>query len=98
MGRAIEKYTKRDDVVLATKLFNPMHDGPGGSGLSRKAIMEQIDVSLTRLDTDYVDLYHIRLKARLRSMRGVKSNRPASVVVRADVPAGRRIRRTKTAV
>jgi len=36
-----------------------MHDGPGGSGLSRKAIMEQIDASLARLDTDYVDLYQI---------------------------------------
>jgi aryl-alcohol dehydrogenase-like predicted oxidoreductase len=59
VGRAIKKYTKRDDVVLATKLFNPMHDGPGGSGLSRKAVMEQIDASLTRLGTDYVDLYQI---------------------------------------
>ncbi|MER5757616.1 aldo/keto reductase, partial [Streptomyces sp. NPDC002088] len=57
VGRAIKKYTKRDDVVLATKLFSPMHDGPGGSGLSRKAVMEQIDASLTRLGTDYVDLY-----------------------------------------
>ncbi|MER5757565.1 aldo/keto reductase, partial [Streptomyces sp. NPDC002088] len=57
VGRAIKKYTKRDDVVLATKLFNPMHGGPGGSGLSRKAVMEQIDASLTRLGTDYVDLY-----------------------------------------
>ncbi|WP_329536684.1 aldo/keto reductase (plasmid) [Streptomyces sp. NBC_01450] len=59
VGRAIKKYTKRDDVVLATKLFNPMHGGPGGSGLSRKAVMEQIDASLTRLGTDYVDLYQI---------------------------------------
>ncbi|MFJ8885868.1 aldo/keto reductase [Streptomyces sp. NPDC102402] len=59
VGRAIKKYTKRDDVVLATKLFNPMHDGPGGSGLSRKAVMEQIDASLIRLGTDYVDLYQI---------------------------------------
>jgi aryl-alcohol dehydrogenase-like predicted oxidoreductase len=45
--------------VLATKLNFKMHDGPGGSGLSRKAIMEQIDASLTRLGTDYVDLYQI---------------------------------------
>jgi aryl-alcohol dehydrogenase-like predicted oxidoreductase len=45
--------------VLATKVNFPMHDGPGGSGLSRKAIMEQIDASLTRLGTDYVDLYQI---------------------------------------
>ena len=59
VGRAIAKYTSREDVVLATKVFFPMHDGPGGSGLSRKAIMEQIDASLTRLGTDYVDLYQI---------------------------------------
>jgi 1-deoxyxylulose-5-phosphate synthase len=59
VGRALRKYTKRDDVVLATKVFFPMHDGPGGGGLSRKAIMEQIDASLARLGTDYVDLYQI---------------------------------------
>ncbi len=58
-GRAIAKYSRREDVVLATKVFFRMHDGPGGSGLSRKAIMEQIDASLRRLGTDYVDLYQI---------------------------------------
>jgi 1-deoxyxylulose-5-phosphate synthase len=59
VGRALKKHTRRDEVVLATKLFFPMHEGPGGSGLSRKAVMEQIDASLSRLDTDYVDLYQI---------------------------------------
>lgn len=59
VGRAIRKYTQREDVVLATKLFLPMHEGPGGSGLSRKAVMEQVDASLRRLDTDYIDLYQI---------------------------------------
>jgi aryl-alcohol dehydrogenase-like predicted oxidoreductase len=59
VGRAIRKYTRRDDIVLATKVFFKMHDGPGGSGLSRKAIMEQIDASLSCLGTDYVDLYQI---------------------------------------
>src|SRR5262249_33739367 len=59
VGRALRKYTRRDDIVLATKLFFKMHDGPGGSGLSRKAIMEQIDASLSRLAVDYVDLYQI---------------------------------------
>ena len=53
------RYSRREDIVLATKVFGKMHDGPGGSGLSRKAIMEQIDASLTRLGTDYVDLYQI---------------------------------------
>ncbi len=59
VGRAIKRYTRREDVVLATKVYFPMHDGPGGRGLSRRAIMEQIDASLTRLGTDYVDLYQI---------------------------------------
>ena len=58
-GRAIRRYSRREDIVLATKVFGKMHDGPGGSGLSRKAIMEQIDASLTRLGTGYVDLYQI---------------------------------------
>jgi 1-deoxyxylulose-5-phosphate synthase len=58
-GRAIRKYARRDDIVLATKVRSKMHEGPGGSGLSRKAIMEQIDASLARLDTDYIDLYQI---------------------------------------
>jgi aryl-alcohol dehydrogenase-like predicted oxidoreductase len=59
VGRAIRNYTRREDVVLATKVFIKMHDGPGGSGLSRKAITEQIDASLARLGTDYVDVYQI---------------------------------------
>jgi 1-deoxyxylulose-5-phosphate synthase len=59
VGRAIDKYTSRDEVVLATKVFWPMHQGPGGSGLSRRAILEQVDASLRRLGTDYVDLLQI---------------------------------------
>ena len=53
VGRAISKFSRREDIVLAAKVRFKMHDGAGGSGLSRKAIMEQIDASLTRLDTDY---------------------------------------------
>ncbi|MBT0769522.1 aldo/keto reductase [Kineosporia sp. J2-2] len=59
VGRALKKYARREDIVLATKVYFPVHDGPGGSGLSRKAILEQIDVSLSRLGVDYVDLYQI---------------------------------------
>lgn len=58
-GRAIREFSSREQIVLATKVHFRMHDGPGGQGLSRKAIMEQIDASLTRLGTDYVDLYQI---------------------------------------
>ncbi|MEU7642667.1 aldo/keto reductase [Streptomyces sp. NPDC059152] len=59
VGRAVRRYTRREDVVLATKVGLPMHDGPGGSGLSRKAILAQVDGSLTRLGTDYLDLYQL---------------------------------------
>ena len=59
VGRAIKNHTRREDIVLMTKVYNKMHDGPGGHGLSRKAIMEQIDASLARLGTDYIDVYLI---------------------------------------
>jgi aryl-alcohol dehydrogenase-like predicted oxidoreductase len=59
VGRALKTYTRRDDIVLATKLFQPMSAGPGGGGLSRRAVMEQVDASLTRMGTDYIDLYQI---------------------------------------
>jgi aryl-alcohol dehydrogenase-like predicted oxidoreductase len=59
VGRAIKDFTRREDVVLATKVFNRMRPGPNGAGLSRKAIFAEIDNSLRRLGTDYVDLYQI---------------------------------------
>lgn len=59
VGRAIARYSRREDVVLATKVHGKMHDGPGGNGLSRKAILEQLDGSLRRLGTDYLDVYYI---------------------------------------
>jgi aryl-alcohol dehydrogenase-like predicted oxidoreductase len=58
-GRALNDFAPREDVVLATKVFNRMRPGPNGAGLSRKAIMGEIDASLARLGTDYVDLYQI---------------------------------------
>jgi aryl-alcohol dehydrogenase-like predicted oxidoreductase len=59
VGRAIKDFVKRDDVVLATKVHSRMRPGPNGAGLSRKAILSEIDHSLGRLGTDYVDLYQI---------------------------------------
>ncbi|GGF38679.1 oxidoreductase [Marmoricola endophyticus] len=56
-GRALWKHADREDVVLATKVFQRMRPGPNGAGLSRKAILHEIDASLNRLGTDYVDLY-----------------------------------------
>ncbi|KVT73919.1 alcohol dehydrogenase [Burkholderia ubonensis] len=59
VGRALRDFAKRDDVVIATKVFHRMRPGPNGAGLSRKAILTEIDHSLKRLSTDYVDLYQI---------------------------------------
>lgn len=59
VGRAIKDFAKREDIVLATKVNGRMRPGPNGAGLSRKAIMHEIDASLKRLGTDYVDLYQI---------------------------------------
>ena len=56
-GRALRDFAQRDRVVIATKVFNPMSDDINDRGLSRKHIMDSIDKSLTRLGTDYVDLY-----------------------------------------
>jgi aryl-alcohol dehydrogenase-like predicted oxidoreductase len=58
-GRALDDFANRDEIVLATKVHGRMRPGPNGAGLSRKAIMTEIDHSLRRLRTDYVDLYQI---------------------------------------
>ena len=58
-GRALNDFASREEVVLATKVHGRMRPGPNGAGLSRKAILNEIDASLTRLGTDYVDLYQI---------------------------------------
>jgi aryl-alcohol dehydrogenase (NADP+) len=58
-GRAVRDFAQREEVVLATKVHGRMRPGPNGAGLSRKAILHEIDASLTRLGTDYVDLYQI---------------------------------------
>ena len=59
LGRALRDFAQRDDVVIATKLRHPMRSGPNGRGLSRKAIMTEVEHSLRRLGTDYIDLYQI---------------------------------------
>jgi aryl-alcohol dehydrogenase (NADP+) len=58
-GRALKELTNRDEVVIATKVHGAMRRGPNGAGLSRKAIMTEVDHSLRRLGTDYIDLYQI---------------------------------------
>ena len=58
-GRALKDFANRDEIVLATKVWGKMAEGPNGGGLSRKAILSEIDKSLARLSTDYVDLYQI---------------------------------------
>ncbi|GGN57945.1 oxidoreductase [Streptomyces albiflavescens] len=59
VGRVLADLARRDEIVIATKVNGAMHDGPNGRGLSRKAVMTEIDNSLRRLGTDYVDLYQI---------------------------------------
>ena len=59
LGRALKDFAKRDEVVIATKVHGKMREGPNGGGLSRKAILSEIDASLKRLGTDYVKLYQI---------------------------------------
>jgi 1-deoxyxylulose-5-phosphate synthase len=58
-GRALADFARRDEIVLATKVHGRMREGANGAGLSRKAIFAEIDNSLRRLGTDYVDLYQI---------------------------------------
>jgi len=59
VGKALAEFTRREEIVIATKVHGAMRPGPNGKGLSRKAIFAELDASLTRLGTDYVDLYQI---------------------------------------
>ncbi|MDG4818375.1 aldo/keto reductase [Micromonospora sp. WMMD956] len=59
LGRLLRQFARRDEVVVATKVFLPMRSGPNGSGLSRKAILTEVDNSLRRLGLDHVDLYQV---------------------------------------
>jgi aryl-alcohol dehydrogenase-like predicted oxidoreductase len=59
VGRAVKDFSRREDIVIATKLHGRMRPGPNGAGLSRRAVFQEIDNSLRRLGTDFVDLYQI---------------------------------------
>ena len=79
LGRALKDFANRDEVVIATKLHGKMREGPNGGGLSRKAILSEIDHSLRRLGTDYVDLYQICLLYTSPSPRDrTRSRMPSS--------------------
>ena len=65
VGRALKDFTSRDTVVIATKVSAPTHNGPNAVGLSRKAIMTEVDHSLRRIGTDYIDLYQIHRRDQL---------------------------------
>ncbi|SMF69363.1 Predicted oxidoreductase [Xaviernesmea oryzae] len=64
LGRSLKDFAHRENVVIATKISAPMRDGPNSIGLSRKAIMTEVDMSLRRLGTDYIDLYQIHRRDR----------------------------------
>jgi predicted oxidoreductase len=82
LGRALDDFAYRDEVVIATKVRHRMFEGPNGTGLSRKAIMSEVDNSLRRLGTDYIDLYQIHrldmdtpVEESLEALQSVTSGR-----------------------
>lgn len=95
-GRLLKEFANRDDIVLATKVYNRMRPGPNGMGLSRKAIMQEIDASLTRLGTDYVDLYQIHrfdydtpIEETLEALHDVVKMGKARYIGASSMPAWR---------
>ena len=87
LGRALKDFANRDEVVIATKVHGRMHEGPNGAGLSRKAILSEIDKSLERLGTDYVDLYQIhRCQLRRRWRRWTTWSGPGRPAISVPLP------------
>jgi len=76
LGRLVKEFVSRDSLVLVTKVHFPMRQGPNGGGLSRKALMTEIDASLRRLGTDYIDLS--RSTARTLRRRSRKRSKPCT--------------------
>ncbi len=96
VGRAIRDFARREEIVLATKVFNRMRPGPNGAGLSRKAIFAEIDASLRRLGTDYVDLYQIHrwdsrtpIEETLEALHDVVKAGKARYIGASSMPAWR---------
>jgi 1-deoxyxylulose-5-phosphate synthase len=96
IGRALKEYAARDQVVIATKAFYAMGDGPNDRGLSRKHLMHAIDGSLRRLGTDYVDLYQIhradpetRIEETLEALHDIVKAGKARYIGASSMPAWR---------
>jgi 1-deoxyxylulose-5-phosphate synthase len=96
VGRALKDFVRRDEVVLATKVMGRMRPGPNGAGLSRKAIFAEIDASLARLATDYVDLYQIHrwdagtpVEETLEALHDVVKAGKARYIGASNMPAWR---------
>jgi aryl-alcohol dehydrogenase-like predicted oxidoreductase len=94
LGRALRDFADRDAVVVATKLRHPMRSGPNGKGLSRKAIMTEVDHSLRRLGTDYIDLYQIHrndhstpLEETLEALHGLVKTGKVRYLGASSMPA-----------
>src|SRR6201999_1049194 len=103
-GRALKEYgSSRDQLVIATKVFNPMGDGPNQRGLSRKHILHSIDQSLRRLQTDYVDLYqihrfdpHTPIEETLEALDQVVRSGKALYIGASSMPAWRFMKMLET--
>jgi aryl-alcohol dehydrogenase (NADP+) len=96
VGRALKDFARRDEIVLATKVWGRMRPGPNGAGLSRKVILAEIDASLARLGTDYVDLYQIHrwdagtpIEETLEALHDVVKSGKARYVGASNLPAWR---------
>jgi len=95
-GRALKDFARRDDIVLATKVHGAMSPGPNGHGLSRKAIFQELDASLRRLGTDYVDLYQIHRWTTPRRSR--KPSKPCTTSYAREGPLHRGVVDVRLAV